>query len=92
MTSNRTINSMSAAASDRCGARTRQGGSCGQLPLPNGRCRFHGGLSTGPRTVEGLERMRAAKTIHGGRSREMIEFRWRMRELRADARRMIELA
>ena len=33
--------------------------------MRNGRCRMHGGKSTGPRTPEGLERMRQAKTIHG---------------------------
>ncbi|MGH6962647.1 MAG: HGGxSTG domain-containing protein, partial [Dongiaceae bacterium] len=34
----------------RCGARTRCGGECRQPAMPNGRCRLHGGLSTGPRT------------------------------------------
>jgi hypothetical protein len=33
--------------------------------MPNGRRRLHGGLGTGPRTAEGLERMRQANTIHG---------------------------
>ena len=32
----------------------------------------HGGTSTGSRTAEGLERLRQARTIHGGRSAEMI--------------------
>jgi hypothetical protein len=50
----------------RCGAKTRAGGRCQQMPernpklpeLPrNGRCRFHGGLSTGPRTLEGRRRV-----------------------------------
>ena len=36
-----------------CGARTRRGTSCLCKALENGRCRFHGGMSTGPRTVEG---------------------------------------
>jgi hypothetical protein len=36
--------------------------------VPNGRCRMHGGKSTGPRSVEGLERMRRAKTKHGSYS------------------------
>lgn len=50
-------------ARPRCGARTRAGGTCkapavwlpGELD-PRRRCRLHGGLSTGPRTVEGLRR------------------------------------
>jgi len=31
----------------RCGAKTRSGGSCGHYAMPNGRCRYHGGKSTG---------------------------------------------
>ena len=44
--------------SDRCGALTRRGTACAAKALPNGRCRTHGGLSTGPRTPEGWERTR----------------------------------
>jgi hypothetical protein len=36
-----------------CGARTRQGRPCIATALPNGRCRNHGGLSTGAKTPEG---------------------------------------
>ena len=60
--------------------------------MRNGRCRFHGGLSTGARPAEGLAGVHTVGLIHGGRSREMAEFRWRMRELRAEARRIVELA
>jgi hypothetical protein len=59
----------------RCGARTRAGGCCGQPAMPNGRCRFHGGKSTGPRTAAGLQRSRDARLIHGLRSAEIIELR-----------------
>jgi hypothetical protein len=59
----------------RCGARTRTGTHCLRWPMPNGRCRLHGGCSTGPRTAEGLARIRAARTIHGGCGAEMREFR-----------------
>ena len=50
----------------RCGAKTRKGTPC-QRParLPVGRCRLHGGASTGPRTEEGLARLTAARTTHG---------------------------
>lgn len=37
-----------------CGAKNRQGNPCKARALPNGRCRNHGGLSTGPRTPEGM--------------------------------------
>lgn len=33
---------------DKCGAKTRSGGRCRTSAMPNGRCRMHGGLSTGP--------------------------------------------
>jgi hypothetical protein len=33
--------------------------------MPNGRCRLHGGKSTGPRTAAGLERCRTANWKHG---------------------------
>ena len=38
--------------------------------MPNGRCRMHGGMSTGPRTSEGLERSRKARWRHGHYSAE----------------------
>ncbi len=45
----------------KCGAKTRVGGKCKATPVwdktnnkpKNGRCRMHGGLSTGARTPEG---------------------------------------
>ena len=56
----------SAAAALRCGAKTRRGTSC-EAPAIKGRkrCRLHGGLSTGPRTPEGRERIRQARTVTG---------------------------
>jgi hypothetical protein len=37
-----------------CGARTRKGTPCQCKPVkPGGRCRLHGGLSTGAKTPEG---------------------------------------
>ena len=39
-----------------CGARTRRGTSCLCKALENGRCKFHGGMSTGPKTPEGRRR------------------------------------
>jgi hypothetical protein len=54
--------------------------------MPNGKCRFHGGLSTGPRTPEGLERMRRSKTKHGYYSAEARALRRHTRELMAWSR------
>lgn len=40
-----------------CGARTRAGGACKMTSIyRNGRCKLHGGLSTGPRTADGQKR------------------------------------
>ena len=50
----------------RCEAKTRKGTPCQRLAkLPVGRCRLHGGASTGPRTEEGLKRLADSKTKHG---------------------------
>ena len=55
-----------AHAASRCGARRKRDGKpCCQPAMPNGRCRVHGGLSTGPRTPEGLERSRRSNWKHG---------------------------
>ena len=63
--------------SARCGARTRAGCACRQPAMANGRCRLHGGLSTGPRTSAGLARCRTARLTHGYRSGELIGLRRR---------------
>jgi hypothetical protein len=59
-------------AAPRCGARTRAGGSCQQPAMPNGRCRLHGGKSTGARTEAGRERLRHIHTTHGGYGRDSL--------------------
>jgi hypothetical protein len=48
-----------------CGAKTRRGIPCQTRAMANGRCRMHGGLSTGPQTAAGIERIRNAVTKHG---------------------------
>ncbi len=63
------------SARPKCGAMTRSGRLCQALPVwdarrdvaRNGRCRLHGGLSTGPKTAEGLQRTLAA--LRAGRAR-----------------------
>ena len=49
----------------RCGAKNRRGMPCQCPAMANGRCRLHGGLSTGPKTAEGIERIQRALTKHG---------------------------
>jgi hypothetical protein len=77
-------------AAPRCGARTRQATACRQPAMPNGRCRLHGGRSTGPRTADGLERIRAARTKHGRYSAEIRQFAELVRMLKSRAKAVIE--
>ena len=60
----------------RCGAKTRRGTAC-QRPAnkKNGRCRLHGGASTGARTEEGLARISAANLRHGKFTKDKLEKR-----------------
>ncbi|MEM1372344.1 MAG: HGGxSTG domain-containing protein [Pseudomonadota bacterium] len=45
-----------------CGAKTRKGHPCRMKSEPGKRrCKFHGGLSTGPRTKEGKQRIAEAQ-------------------------------
>ena len=72
----------------RCGARTRGGKPCRGAAMANGRCRMHGGPSTGSRTPEGKERSHKASWRHGRYSAEAIK---RRREARAIIRAIREL-
>ena len=65
----------------RCGAKTRKGTPCLCPAMKNGRCRLHGGKSTGPRTPEGIERIRKAHLKHGKYSREAIVVKKAFNEL-----------
>jgi hypothetical protein len=57
--------------------------------MANGRCRMHGGLSTGPRTPEGKERSRKASWKHGRYTAEAIKRRREARELIRAIRELI---
>lgn len=68
----------------RCGAKTRRATRCQCPAMANGRCRLHGGLSTGPRTVAGIDAIRRGKTKHDFYSNAaIIERRRERKELRA---------
>ena len=50
----------------RCRAKARTTGCpCRAPAMPNGRCRMHGGKSTGPRTPKGFADLAEARTKHG---------------------------
>ena len=62
----------------RCGAKTRRGTAC-QRPAnkKNGRCRLHGGASTGAKTDEGRVRISAANLRHGKFTKRVFSaFMW----------------
>jgi hypothetical protein len=73
----------------RCGAKTRRGSFCQCPAMANGRCRLHGGLSTGPKTAEGIERIRRAVTKHGRYSNTAKGERRDLRTLLREARAML---
>ena len=57
----------------RCGAKTRKGTAC-QRPAnkKNGRCRLHGGASTGPKTGAECAIIAKANTKHGNYTKDTI--------------------
>lgn len=58
--------------SKTCGATTRAGTPCKRIDLyASGRCRLHGGLSTGPSSEAGKDRIRAAQKRR--REREKLD-------------------
>ena len=59
----------------KCGAHSRRTGEpCRQSAMANGRCRMHGGKSTGPKNGS------RGNWLHGARSRKEIE---RLKAVRA---------
>ena len=74
-----------------CCARTRAGRPCKNFAMRNGRCRMHGGASTGPKTALGLARVQEARTIHGGYGADQRQFRDMLRSLKAGAKRLTEV-
>jgi hypothetical protein len=69
-------------------AKNRRGLPCGCPAMRNGPSRLHGGVSTGPRTPEGLKALRQARPVHGFSSRSAIEQRRQELELPADSSRI----
>jgi hypothetical protein len=57
----------------RCLAKTRRGTECQSAAYKhNGRCRLHGGLSTGAKTQRGLERISGANLKHGRQTKDKL--------------------
>ena len=57
----------------RCLAKTRRGTECQRAAYKhNGRCGLHGGLSTGARTSEGLQRISESNFKHGRQTKDKL--------------------
>ncbi len=74
----------------RCGAKTRRGTACRSPAMANGRCRMHGGASTGPRTEAGLARSRQARYKHGRYSAETKTRSKEMKRLMDEAKAFLK--
>jgi hypothetical protein len=57
--------------------------------MRNGRCRLHGGLSTGPKTPEGRNRIRLALLKHGRYTKAAMQERLDCRELVCISRELL---
>ena len=57
----------------RCAAHLKSSGQRCQSPAVTGKkvCRRHGGMSSGPKTLDGRRRCAAARTIHGRETRQI---------------------
>ena len=65
-----------------CGANSKRSGlPCVQPAMKNGRCRFHGGKSTGAKTSEGKQAQRQANLKAGLYTKEAIGERQQLRAL-----------
>ena len=60
------------------------------LAMKNGRCRMHGGKSTGPRTPKGLARSRKANWKHGYFAKEAVEERRLLKRFTTDCRNFLQ--
>jgi len=84
---------LAANAAPRCGAKKRRKGTpCGSPAMANGRCRIHGGASTGPKTAEGIENIRKANWKHGQRSADAVRKRKEGVALRREIKRLSKMA
>ena len=77
---------------ERCGAKTRRGTEC-QRPAHkrNKRCGLHGGLSTGAKTPEGLQRISEVKLKHGQYTKDKLLRKRRAAEAGRECRAKLKI-
>ena len=74
----------------RCGAKNRRDLPCQCPAMANGRCRLHGGKSTGPKTAAGIERIRRAVTKDGRYTKAARAEHEQYRKLVQDCREVLQ--
>lgn len=79
---------MEAARARKCGAKARQNNHqpCRNPAMKNGRCRMHGGKSTGAKTIEGKQKQAQANMKHGRYTNEAIRERKQFRQILEELR------
>ncbi|MBF0361978.1 MAG: hypothetical protein HQK49_13260 [Oligoflexia bacterium] len=73
-----------------CAYARTSGSSCKSPAMSNGRCRMHGGKSTGPKTPDGLERAKKGNWKHGDYSSESLMLKKEIRQFMRKCRLTIE--
>ena len=74
----------------KCLAKTRKSTPCQSPAMKNGRCRMHGGKSTGAITQEGLKKISKTHFKHGKYTKEILEERKHFAELLRDDREFLK--
>lgn len=70
--------------SRKCHARTRKGHKCQSPAMKNGRCRMHGGMSTGaPKGNQNAYK-------HGDYSADTLKFNQKMKEMLKETKKIVE--
>lgn len=75
----------------KCGARARTNHyhPCRQPAMKNGKCRLHGGLARGPKSKEGIERIKATRTKHGLYTKSSLEQKRILRSLIQESKNLL---
>jgi len=73
----------------KCLAKTRKNKPCQAPAMKNGRCKMHGGKSTGARTKEGLEGIKKANFKHGSYTKKAILERKMFNNLIKEAKELL---
>jgi hypothetical protein len=74
----------------KCGAKTRSGKPCQSPAMKNGRCKMHGGKSTGAKTKQGIENIKKANLKHGFYTKGAIQDRKLLIDIWREERRFLE--